>query len=130
MGRPEWDERQARNDKSRNHAKHYAEPWLDDEVELLLQWDGTEEELALTAEVLGRTIEACRQMFYVTRRLASRRETSRRRIAYVRQRAQESSPTATGEQAGGNSSHPIPRTVSRAAWSAEDLADYPEEWYQ
>lgn len=59
-------ERQAKNDMSRNAADHHAEPWLDYEVDVLLEWDQTEETLDDLAEVLGRTREACRQRFYQT----------------------------------------------------------------
>ena len=60
-----------KNDASRNRAEHHAEPWTeyDDEV-LQDMWTArhTEEELAEIAEALGRTIEACRQRYYVVRR--------------------------------------------------------------
>jgi hypothetical protein len=66
MPRPK--DRLERNDKSRNHANHHTEPWLGWETDLLMAWSGGEDELAYIAEELGRTIEACRQHFYVSRR--------------------------------------------------------------
>lgn len=108
--------RKERNEASRNRADHYAEPWLGWEIELLMQWDGTEAELEELAELLGRTIEACRQHFYVTRR-DGQGGPSRAR-------------TATRRGPGGSSPDLAPRTVSRAGWSEEDLNDYPAGWYQ
>lgn len=61
-------ERLRRNEESKRYAEHDTEPWDGDSIALLMQWDGGEEELALTAELLGRTIEACRQRFYQVRR--------------------------------------------------------------
>lgn len=61
-------ERLLRNAESKGGAGHDMEPWDTDALDLLMQWDGSEPELALTAELLGRTIEACRQRFYQTRR--------------------------------------------------------------
>lgn len=63
-----YEERARRNDESRAKAGHHAEPWSSDEIDLLLEWDGSEEELATVAELLERTIEACRQRFYEARR--------------------------------------------------------------
>lgn len=60
-------ERLKRNAESKAYAQHDTEPWDADDIALLMQWDGSEDELVLTAELLGRTIEACRQRFYVTR---------------------------------------------------------------
>jgi hypothetical protein len=70
MTRPnDYGERAEANDKSRNKAKHHAEQWSADELEQLMSyWDGTEETLADIAEMLGRTIEACRQRYYLGRR--------------------------------------------------------------
>jgi hypothetical protein len=59
--------RLARNAESRAKAEHDREPWGCDELEWLQTWDGSEEYLAELAELLGRTIEACRQQFYVRR---------------------------------------------------------------
>jgi hypothetical protein len=60
--------RRDRNHSSKLYAEHDTEPWSCEEEALLTQWDGTEDELILTAEVLGRTIEACRQRYYEVRR--------------------------------------------------------------
>jgi hypothetical protein len=112
----DWGLRKERNEASRNKAGHYAEPWLGWELDLLMQWDGTEAELEDLAELLGRTIEACRQHFYITRK-EGQGGPSRARTA-TRQAPGDSSPCLT------------PRTVSRAGWSEEDLADYPAGWYE
>ncbi len=62
-------ERLRRNAESKEHAEHDGEPWSSDELEQLHgYWDGTEDTLAEIAELLGRTIEACRQRYYETRR--------------------------------------------------------------
>lgn len=59
--------RLARNDESRNRAEHYREEWTAEEDEFLQAfWKDADE--AEVAEILGRTIEACRQRFYVVRR--------------------------------------------------------------
>jgi hypothetical protein len=58
--------REPKNDASRNTAGHHHEPWTGDELdELCRNWDGTDETLEVIAYVLGRTIEACRQRYYV-----------------------------------------------------------------
>lgn len=64
----DWADRQRRNDESRNRAEAHREPWSEEEAGLLADWDGTEAELEVIAELLGRTIEACRQRYYVQRR--------------------------------------------------------------
>ena len=58
--------RNERNALSRNNANHHGEPWTDGEIEAMRErWDGHGEELlAEIAEELGRTIEACRQVYY------------------------------------------------------------------
>lgn len=62
-------DRLRRNDASRNRAQHHSEPWSPSELEQLTEyWDGTEETLEDIAEILGRTIEACRQRYYEVRR--------------------------------------------------------------
>lgn len=60
-------ERLRRNDKSRNRAERFGEEWdvQDDEFLQAFWKDEDEEEVA---EALGRTIEACRQRFYIVRR--------------------------------------------------------------
>lgn len=80
--------RKDRNEKSRNAAKHNCEEWSADEVGFLLeefaQAVGDAGEEAVVAEILGRTIEACRQRFYVERRgkskVVSYKETITRTI--------------------------------------------------
>lgn len=68
-GRRDHEERLRRNDASRNKASHHTEPWTTEELEQLHGfWDGTNETLAEIAELLGRTIEACRQMYYTDKR--------------------------------------------------------------
>jgi hypothetical protein len=68
MSTRRYEERAARNDGSRNRAEHYREPWTNDEDAFLREeWDGTEETLETIAELLGRTIEACRQRYYCPR---------------------------------------------------------------
>jgi hypothetical protein len=65
MSRSNYENRAAMNDRSRNTAKHHAEPWTAEEVDFLREfWDGTDSTLAEIAEALGRTIEACRQKYY------------------------------------------------------------------
>jgi hypothetical protein len=74
-----YDEtRKARNDESRAAAEHYAQPWLGWQEELLSEWKGGEGDLADLAELLGRTIEACRQHYYVITRIGYTRTTIRR----------------------------------------------------
>ena len=58
------EERLRRNDESRRNATHHTMPWCSDELEVLLMWDKSEPELIAIAELLGRTIEACRQRWY------------------------------------------------------------------
>lgn len=65
---PSYEERLKRNDESRSKAEHHAEPWSADELEVLMLWSGSEDELVALAEMVGRTIEACRQKFYMARR--------------------------------------------------------------
>jgi hypothetical protein len=57
-----------RNDESRNYATHHREEWSVDEHEFLMDWDRSDEELAIIAECLGRTIEACRERYYKAKR--------------------------------------------------------------
>lgn len=67
--------RREANELSRNKASHDKEPWLDYEIEVLLEWDQTDDGLTDAAELLGRTREACRQRYYDT--LAGRCSTAR-----------------------------------------------------
>lgn len=60
--------RLAKNAESKARAEQDGQPWGSEELELLALWDGTEKELADLAEILGRTIEACREKFYKSRR--------------------------------------------------------------
>lgn len=62
--RADWERRKLVNDESRSRAEHHREPWSHEETDFLMQWDQTTEELILTAELLGRTTEACSQRFY------------------------------------------------------------------
>ncbi len=57
-----------RNLESKAWAEHDGEPWSGDELDVLMLWQGGEDELATLSELLGRTIEACRQRFYEARR--------------------------------------------------------------
>lgn len=61
-------DRLRRNAESKLHAEHDGEPWGGEELDWLASWDGTETDLAETAELLGRTIEACREQYYQRRR--------------------------------------------------------------
>jgi hypothetical protein len=54
-----------KNAASKNRADHDGELWDNAEIELLLTWDRTEDELDTMAEILGRTREACRQRYDV-----------------------------------------------------------------
>jgi hypothetical protein len=61
----DYEVRKAANEESRTRAEHYREPWEDFEVELLEEgWQDDEATLPEIAELLGRTIEACRQKHY------------------------------------------------------------------
>lgn len=67
----EYEERRRRNEKSQNLADSHRQPWTEFEDDLLQDlWTAThtEEELAEIAETLGRTIEACRQRYFIVRR--------------------------------------------------------------
>lgn len=61
-------DRLRRNAESKVHAHKDGDTWTDEDLEWLQSWDGSEAELAELAELLGRTIEACREQFYVRRR--------------------------------------------------------------
>lgn len=59
--------RKTNNEKSKQSAEHDKEPWSAYEVEFLMtHFEPDDQVLAMVAELLGRTIEACRQKFYVT----------------------------------------------------------------
>lgn len=71
------EERLRRNSASKRHAEHDGEPWSQDELDQLFGfWDGTEDTLTEIAELLGRTIEACRERYYKARRGHVRVETT------------------------------------------------------
>ena len=61
-----YAERQAANEASRTAAEHHFEIWEAYEIELLLEGWG-ETTIPEIAELLGRTIEACRQKYYELR---------------------------------------------------------------
>ena len=63
--------RLARNAASKASAEHDTEPWTAEQLDWLQSWDGTEAYLAELAELLGRTIEACRQQYHVRNRSGS-----------------------------------------------------------
>lgn len=58
--------RQARNDMSRDLAEHHTEPWLRQDDEFLVAFFTLEPDgLFELAETLARTVEACRQRYYL-----------------------------------------------------------------
>lgn len=60
-----YDERKQANEASRSKAEHHAEIWEAYEIELLEEgWADDETTLPEIAELIGRTIEACRQKHY------------------------------------------------------------------
>ena len=59
-----YEPRQIANDESRAKAEHHQELWGEWEVELLEEGWGEGTATAEIAELLGRTIEACRQKHY------------------------------------------------------------------
>lgn len=60
------EKRAVKNDESKKTAENYNEAWSGDELdELCKNWDGTDATLEVIAFVLGRTIESCRQRYYV-----------------------------------------------------------------
>lgn len=61
----DYETRQAFNEESRTRAGHHRQPWTANELEFLREmWDGSEETLHDISEILGRTVEACRQRYY------------------------------------------------------------------
>lgn len=97
----DYEARKARNENSLGGAEHHREAWLDYELELLMEWDHSEEGLAELAELLGRTIEACRQRYYEARK--GRRRT----------RSVERTTTTV--------------TTTRVVWQDDD--EWNPEWY-
>jgi len=70
MARPgDYMVRKSVNEKSKAAADHDKELWSADETELLMEGEGEEDLIAL-AELLGRTVEACRQKRYEVKRSA------------------------------------------------------------
>lgn len=62
---PRYEQRHEANEQSRTRAEHHQELWEAYEVELLEEgWADDEATLDEIAELLGRTIEACRQKHY------------------------------------------------------------------
>lgn len=59
--------RKQRNAESKAKAENDRQPWSSEELEILREWTGPEAELADIAELLSRTIEACRERFYKSR---------------------------------------------------------------
>ncbi len=59
----DYTPRREANEASRNRAEHHQEVWECWEIELLEEGWG-ESTIAEVAELLGRTIEACRQKHY------------------------------------------------------------------
>lgn len=69
-------DRLERNAASKAQAINDGQPWSPEEMDWLDTWDGTEPYLAELAELLGRTIEACREKFYKSRRTGVRVTTT------------------------------------------------------
>ncbi len=60
-----YEVRHEANEASRTRAAHHGEIWEAFEIELLEEgWSADEATLPEIAELLGRTIEACRQKHY------------------------------------------------------------------
>jgi hypothetical protein len=60
--------RLAANAASKDFAENDGERWAQDEVDLLMTWDRSDEELTEMALILGRTREACRERYYLEKR--------------------------------------------------------------
>ena len=79
----DYTERQQANDASRTKATAHRELWEAFEIELLEEgWSDDESTLPEIAELLGRTIEACRQKHYDIRKNADRRAAEGRRKSH------------------------------------------------
>lgn len=74
-----YAQRREANEASLAGAEHHAEIWEQHEVELLEEgWAADEATLPEIAELLGRTIEACRQKHYeLARRVTTQARTKR-----------------------------------------------------
>lgn len=69
MPRPaNYKDRKTVNEQSRNRADAHQELWSADEIELLMAFFGDESDLREVAEILKRTVEACRQKAYEVKR--------------------------------------------------------------
>lgn len=62
--------RRPRNVESRDQATNHNQAWEPWQLDLLLDWNGDDDELTALAELLGRTREACRERYYHARRTA------------------------------------------------------------
>jgi hypothetical protein len=60
--------RKQRNAESKAKAENDNQPWGSEELEWLQTWDGSEAYLAELGELLGRTIEGCRERFYKSKK--------------------------------------------------------------
>lgn len=79
----DYTERQAANDLSRTKATAHQELWEEFEIELLEEgWSADEATLPEIAELLGRTIEACRQKHYDLRKARETAGRTARRKAH------------------------------------------------
>lgn len=63
--RSRYTVRDARNQESRQTAGRHQDAWTDDDLTFLRENFTTSAEMVLVAELLGRTVEACRQKYYV-----------------------------------------------------------------
>ena len=74
-----YEERRAANEASIATAQNHRELWEGFEIELLEEgWSADEATLPEIAELLGRTIEACRQKHYELRKAAELRGITKR----------------------------------------------------
>jgi hypothetical protein len=65
----DYTARREANEDSLTYAERHREAWDETELELLVEgWSDDEATLPEIAELLGRTIEACRQKYYEVRR--------------------------------------------------------------
>jgi len=78
--------RLAANAASKDFAENDGLPWGQDEIDLLLTWDRSDDELTEMAMILGRTREACRQRFYAELRgevtITERTTVTERTVTY------------------------------------------------
>ena len=98
----------ALNDATRKSAINEGSNWCDEEIELIMEWDGhDEDELTAAALLLGRSREACRQRYYKVLREGHRetQERSSRVISRTRR---------------------SPVTYTYSNWAPEDRS----EWYK